>query len=52
MLKVGQSLTCVPTFSLANALLIFVTTVEPPIMDTPKSGQPPYNGQTVLHPLP
>ena len=21
-------------------------TVEPPIMDTPKSGQPPYNGQT------
>ena len=26
-------------------------TVEPPIMDTPKSGQPPYNGQTV-RPLP
>ena len=28
-----------------------VYTVEPPIMDTPKSGQPPYNGQTA-HPLP
>ena len=26
-------------------------TVEPLIMDTPKSGQPPYNGQTVC-PLP
>ena len=26
-------------------------TVEPLIMDTLKSGQPPYNGQTV-HPLP
>ena len=26
-------------------------TVEPPIMDTPKSGQPPYNGQTTC-PLP
>ena len=27
------------------------STVEPPIMDTLKSGQPPYNGHTV-HPLP
>ena len=27
------------------------TTVEPLIMDTLKSGQPPYNGHTV-HPLP
>ena len=26
-------------------------TVEPPIVDTPKSGQPPYNGQTAC-PLP
>ena len=26
-------------------------TVEPPIMDTPRSGQPPYNGQTTC-PLP
>ena len=26
-------------------------TVEPPIMDTLRSGQPPYNGHTV-HPLP
>ena len=26
-------------------------TVEPPIMDTPKTGQPPYNGQTAC-PLP
>ena len=25
--------------------------LEPPIVDTPKSGQPPYNGQTVC-PLP
>ena len=29
----------------------FGTTVEPPIMNTRKSGQPPYNGQTV-RPLP
>ena len=29
----------------------YVYTVEPLIMDTLKSGQPPYNGQTV-HPLP
>ena len=31
--------------------LLYVNTVEPLIMDTPKSGQPPYNGKTV-HPLP
>ena len=29
----------------------FMYTVEPPIMDTPKSGQPPYNGQSAC-PLP
>ena len=29
----------------------WITTVEPLIMDTLKSGQPPYNGHTV-HPLP
>ena len=28
-----------------------ICTVEPLIMDTPKSGQPPYNGQSV-RPLP
>ena len=28
-----------------------INTVEPPIVDTPKSGQPPYNGQTAC-PLP
>ena len=33
------------------AIIPFVYTVEPLIKDTLKSGQPPYNGQTV-HPLP
>ena len=34
-----------------RALLEVCDTVEPLIMDTPKSGQPPYNEQTA-HPLP
>ena len=36
---------------LEHILAGFLTTVEPLIMDTPKSRQPPYNGQTV-RPLP
>ena len=32
-------------------LISSIYTVEPLITDTPKSGQPPYNGHTV-HPLP
>ena len=32
-------------------MYMYAYTVEPPIVDTPKSGQPPYNGQTVC-PLP
>ena len=42
--EAGNEATC---FAHQNA----VYTVEPLIMDTPKSGQPPYNGHTV-HPLP
>ena len=34
-----------------NGCVLPVNTVEPLTMDTLKSGQPPYNGQTV-HPLP
>ena len=29
-----------------NAHHFLTQNVEPPIVDTPKSGQPPYNGQT------
>ena len=35
----------------ATNLYILVCTLEPSIMDTPESGQPPYNRQTV-RPLP